>query len=53
MSVVKALLAGDAKKFHREYKGYHSAQAGIFIHPAVNLFFFFSLLSSPKDLPRP
>jgi hypothetical protein len=53
MSVVKALLAGNAKKFHREYKGYHPAHAGIFIHQSANIFSFFSLLSSPKDLLRP
>ena len=53
MSVVKALLAGDAKKTHRENRGYLPIEPGIFIHSSVNFFFFFSLLSSPKDLPRP
>ena len=52
-TMIKALLAGDEKKFYRENKGYLPAPAGIFIHPTVNIFYAFSLLSSPKDLPRP
>lgn len=53
MSVVKALLAGNVKKNHRENEGYHPVKAGIFIHSSVNTFIGFPPLSLPKGLLRP
>ena len=53
MSVVKALLAGNVKRNHRENEGYLPVDAGIFIHSSVNILNCFPLLSLPKDLLRP
>ena len=53
MSVVKALLAGNVKRNHRENEGYQPVETGIFIHSSGNTFIGFPLLSLPKSLLRP